>query len=311
MATDTPIEFFDSHFHIWDLKEDAGSGHDPTILFAPNDNPRYDLEKYKADLSQLPNNFVHIGGVFVEAMSVCFPETPGTDEKFLAACATEAEWVHKEIDGDTNNYMLCPSVVLEDPNVATVLDQLIARYPNFCGVRQICNFEPSWPRNKQALGNPLINQQWIAGFRLLAQRKLSFDAQLNPSQFVQLAEIMESTPDMTVIIDHCGSPILTDITEKKDVYFSGLERLAKFPNVYMKISMICYTDAKFDESEVVHSALQRVISIFGYHCHTRVILNRTFSRQEGHVRDTTQKPQPVSLKLDNTSQSVSYKISFK
>eukprot|EP00041_Stephanoeca_diplocostata_P011068 m.179915 g.179915 ORF g.179915 m.179915 type:complete len:112 (+) comp18401_c0_seq10:76-411(+) len=82
-------------------------------------------------------------------------------------------------------------------------------------------------------------------------------------------------------------------------------------NVYMKISMICYTDAKFDESEVVHSALQRVISIFGYHCHTRVILNRTFSRQEGHVRDTTQKPQPVSLKLDNTSQSVSYKISFK
>eukprot|EP00041_Stephanoeca_diplocostata_P011069 m.179882 g.179882 ORF g.179882 m.179882 type:complete len:119 (+) comp18401_c0_seq5:76-432(+) len=34
-------------------------------------------------------------------------------------------------------------------------------------------------------------------------------------------------------------------------------------NVYMKISMICYTDAKFDESEVVHSALQRVISIFG------------------------------------------------
>lgn len=34
--TDTSLEFFDPHFHVWDVSDQSNSGHDASILFAPN-----------------------------------------------------------------------------------------------------------------------------------------------------------------------------------------------------------------------------------------------------------------------------------
>ena len=66
-----PIEFFDPHFHIWDISKNGP--HDGDILFKPHDKKCYDTTAYENDLAKMPKNFVHTGGVFLEAMSVCFP----------------------------------------------------------------------------------------------------------------------------------------------------------------------------------------------------------------------------------------------
>ena len=35
------------------------------------------------------------------------------------------------------------------------------------------------------------------------------------------------------------------------------------PHVYIKISMLCYTDPKWDENALVADALQRIVGLFG------------------------------------------------
>jgi hypothetical protein len=57
------MDFFDAHFHIWDLSEDTLSGHDASILFAPGGDPVYTVERYENEFTALPKGLVHTGGV--------------------------------------------------------------------------------------------------------------------------------------------------------------------------------------------------------------------------------------------------------
>jgi hypothetical protein len=57
------MDFFDAHFHIWDLSEDTLSGHDASILFAPGGDPVYTVERYENEFTALPKELVHTGGV--------------------------------------------------------------------------------------------------------------------------------------------------------------------------------------------------------------------------------------------------------
>ncbi|CAK0859682.1 unnamed protein product [Prorocentrum cordatum] len=147
------------------------------------------------------------------------------------------------------------------PDAAEVLREL-ARSPATRGVRQILNFEPNWPRNG-ALGDLLDSPQWREGFGLLKTVGFSFDMQLNPPQYQKAVALLKEHLDTTVIINHLGCPTMADLTEKKDQYWSGMEALAALPNTYIKLSMLCYADPNWDESEVVVSAVHRVISTFG------------------------------------------------
>lgn len=67
---------------------------------------------------------------------------------------------------------------------------------------------------------------------------LSFDLQLNFHQFKKAAELLSSQPEISVIIDHLGSPRLEDLS--KEEYWEGLLSLAACPKTYMKISMLSY-----------------------------------------------------------------------
>ncbi len=80
------IIFFDPHFHIWDL-EDKGV-HDKTQLFAPHGVADYTYAHYLADsqgdLDVSPachggRRVLLGGGAYVEAMSACFPDLPGSE----------------------------------------------------------------------------------------------------------------------------------------------------------------------------------------------------------------------------------------
>eukprot|EP01046_Picozoa_sp_COSAG06_P025682 COSAG06_NODE_2172_length_7410_cov_10.011890_5_plen_358_part_00 len=264
-----PIEVFDPHFHIWDIRDGEGYA-DKTTLFAPAGTDHeglYDAADLEKDWACLPEGFVHTGGVFLEAMSCCFKEK--TAQELAPLCLKEAEWVQAELDKSPGkkDYYVAPTACLEDPDVGAVLSKL-AENPKVKGIRQTLNVAPDWPRTgANGLGELLDNPQWEAGYAKLAGVGFSFDMQLNPHQYKKGAAIAAKYPSIPVIVNHLGTPTLADLCEadgKSTVFWDGMEALAAAgPHVYLKISMLCYTDPKWDENAVVAAAVGRLIKLFG------------------------------------------------
>jgi len=254
-----PFEIFDPHFHIWDVSE-GGHAHN-TVLGPVNGNECFDIKLYEADLDKVPKEFQHAGGVFLEAASVLDVDIEGPEHQ--KKCLQEAEWAIRNIAANSRRkYVYVPSACLEDPNVETTLQQLSTLNPKIRGIRQILNHEPSWPRNAK-LGNLLENPEFCKGYSQLAKFDLSFDAQLNPSQFELAAKLFTEHPSVPVIINHLGTPTLADLTEEKQRFWSGMETFAALPHVSIKISMLGYIDKKWNENEVVKDAVHRIINLFG------------------------------------------------
>ena len=238
------MEIWDPHFHLWDVSENTLSGHDSSQLFAPNDNPVYSLELYKQDMLSAGSGFEHSGGAFIEAVSVCHIGVTG--DEFASACLAETSWVSKQFSNSNNCYIIVSTAPLEDVNAGKILTQL-AENPLFRGIRQIINYEPSWPRNNQ-LGNLLCNPRWREGYAELKKHSLSYDFQLNPHQFRDAARLVEKHPETPVIIGHLGSPTLNDLTEKKEVYWDGLKAFSDQEKTCIKISMLSYIDKNWDQN---------------------------------------------------------------
>ena len=253
------MEIWDPNFHLWDVSENTLSGHDSSQLFAPNDNPVYSLELYKQDMLSAGSGFEHSGGAFIEAVSVCHIGVTG--DEFASACLAETSWVSKQFSNSNNCYIIVSTAPLEDVNAGKILTQL-AENPLFRGIRQIINYEPSWPRNNQ-LGNLLCNPRWREGYAELKKHSLSYDFQLNPQQFRDAARLVEKHPETPVIIGHLGSPTLNDLTEKKEVYWDGLKAFSDQEKTCIKISMLSYIDKNWDQNSLVQETVLRVIDLFG------------------------------------------------
>eukprot|EP00941_MAST-03F_sp_MAST-3F-sp1_P000218 g218.t1 len=269
------LEFFDPHFHVWDVSETGC--HDLAHLFKPEvkvqstsnyareetvQSETYTISHLEEDQKQ--NHFNMTGGVFVEAMSVCFPDLAANQHNTL--CFHEAVWAHKTglVGGKNDNYYIVASASLE----AITRKQMkqLSDIPKVRGIRQILNFEPSWPRNK-ALGIDLLDSQdFQNGFALLEKFNLSFDLQCNPYQFLKASKLIEKYPKTVVIINHLGCPTMSDLTEptRSKLYWSGMERLASYPNTYMKISYLSYIDRDWENSKVVEETVHRIIHLFGH-----------------------------------------------
>lgn len=264
-----PIEFFDPHFHIWDLATPAtegsgfplASGHDAAILFNPNGKPLYDAADYESDFAEVTQSIRHVGGAWLEAASVCHVDLDSADPKYAAACLAEAKWSAARLATAKGTYVLVPTMPLETANTAELLASLAA-IDGVRGIRQIVNHQPDWPRNKK-LGDLLDSPAWQAGFAELSKVGFSFDLQLNPPQYLKAAAVIAANPTTTVIINHLGCPTLEDLTERAESYFAGMEALAAAGNVYIKISMLCYLTKEWDTSQVAIDAVHRIIKIFG------------------------------------------------
>ena len=46
------MEFWDPHFHIWDISSKTPSGHDPSVLFAPHGRKIYGIQDFEKDLDK-------------------------------------------------------------------------------------------------------------------------------------------------------------------------------------------------------------------------------------------------------------------
>lgn len=253
------IEIWDPHFHLWDVSEDTVSGHDSNQLFAPNENPVYTRDLYEKDILSAGTNYKHSGGVLVEAVSVCHLGVVG--DKFTSECLAETNWASKQLRNSSNSYVIVSSASLEDSNAGKSLAKL-SENPLVKGIRQIINYEPSWPRNSE-LGDLLCNPRWREGYAELNNHSLSYDFQLNPHQFKDAVHLVEKHPETPVIIDHLGSPTLHDLIDNKDIYWDGMKAFSNQEKAFIKISMLSYIDSNWDHSSLVKETVLRIIDLFG------------------------------------------------
>mmetsp|Transcript_55211 Transcript_55211/g.119248 ORF Transcript_55211/g.119248 Transcript_55211/m.119248 type:complete len:307 (-) Transcript_55211:124-1044(-) len=267
------LEFFDPHFHIWDLREGTESGHDAKVLLKPSEKALYDRADYEASLEALPTPLKHVGGVWVEGVSVCHSGLRGPE--YSRHCLEEARWVSGRLT--PGPYLLVPTCALEQDDLKEVLAQHAAD-PKLRGIRQILNCKPDWPRNGFT-GDLFENAAWREGFKELRNAKLSFDLQLNPNQYDKAASFFAQFPEVPVIIDHLGTPTLEDLTSGAEQYWRGMGALAALPNTCIKISMLHYPDKNWDQNPVVIDAVHRVIGLFSVkRCFFHVQLPRGLAR---------------------------------
>ena len=253
------IDFWDPHFHIWDITENTKSSHDFQQLFAPANKQIYSCYDYENDMQYKDHSFQHTGGAFIEAMSVCHIDSFGS--KYENFCINETSWASNELKKSPKQYVLISSAPLESPNLNKILSKL-SNYPYVCGIRQILNHNPSWPRNS-VIGDLLDNEKWKNGFSKLGNYNFSFELQLNPNQYHKALNIIKDYPDTKVIINHLGTPKLDDIQKSKYLFWESMKKFSQYNNVFMKISMLSYIMKDWEDSEIINDAVNRIIEIFG------------------------------------------------
>jgi len=240
------IKFWDAHFHIWDVHS---GNHAPELKDSPF--PRYTMKLHEEMLNV--QGFELVGGTLIE----CLSHVP----------LTEAKWFSENLGKEKmSNQNLSVRIVvggdLMSWNIDEELAALRASDPRVVGMRQILNYKPSWPRNNKDF---LLVPEFRRGYSLLAKHEMSFDAQLNPSQFISMYNLAKQNPNVPVIINHMGTPVLNNPEQNYNVWFEGLKLLASLPHVAIKISMLGYIDPKWDNdvNTEVCSMAHEVIELFG------------------------------------------------
>eukprot|EP00927_Polykrikos_kofoidii_P067143 TRINITY_DN62657_c0_g1_i1.p1 TRINITY_DN62657_c0_g1~~TRINITY_DN62657_c0_g1_i1.p1 ORF type:complete len:619 (-),score=95.85 TRINITY_DN62657_c0_g1_i1:339-2195(-) len=240
-----PVQFFDSHFHVWDVS--SAGPHSTEAVFEVGGEPLYGVARYEAEINAARTEGLEpIGGVFVEACP--------RDPKF------ELKWAACELAHSNRPYLLIPHADLEKPDVGDLLVDF-AKDPRVRGVRQILNFQPNI--DPYLKDDQLQCLDWERGFSLLGKHGLSFELQCNPHQYAKAAEVIARHPNVVVILNHLGTPQLSDLADEAEQYRRGMQALAALPNVYLKVSFLCRIHKQWSEKKLVLDMVHEMLCLFG------------------------------------------------
>lgn len=240
------IKFFDSHFHIWDTLNDGIT--DTKIVQGLMS--KWDWNDQRKALENLDGTVKLISGIFMEVI-------PDDNQ-----CINEAWWARKNIK--SKKIFLCPRVNLSKSKdyVDTCLNTMCKMDKMVVSIRDILNFEPSWPKIKM---NMMENDQWRTNFSLLEKYKLAFDCQANPHQLKSLRLFFAQYPNINVIINHMGT--LKDINNRKEIdeWRKGMKELSQLSHIYIKISFLCYVDKEnwYEKNGRIHNLVRETLKMFG------------------------------------------------
>ena len=149
---------------------------------------------------------------------------------------------------------------LASPDIEAVLEHHGA-HPRIVGIREILSWHPD-PAHSFARRPDIMNDAaWRRGLSLLPRHGLSFDLMITPWQAQDAARLAADFPDVSFILNHCGSPIDRD-TEGMARWRAGLKRLAATPNVAIKISDLVAYDPNWT-LESLREVVLACIDAFG------------------------------------------------
>lgn len=243
------IPFVDAHIHLWDL---AHIRYDWLSAPFSDDGPNgsvepiaqnYGVADYRTDLAR----WNVVGAVHVDAGAAA------------QSALAETDWLDGLADETGLPTGLVAFAALNDPDVDALLAAQAA-HSRVKGIRHIVN----WHADPQRTYGPVdltVDPQWQAGYALLAKHGLSFDLQCYPGQMPGLTALVARHPDIPVMINHMGMPVLTDADGLAD-WRRGMKALAAIPHVSVKLSGMGFIRRDWSRETVEHLILE-TIDLFG------------------------------------------------
>lgn len=199
------IDIIDSHFHIWDLDKQNL----PWLETCPSIAKTYTIDDYKKVYENFPGiNF--LGGVYVEVDS----DNPILEDEIV-----------DEIEKSTDKIL----ARLPRVHVASTM-----RIPVFAkGIREPLHTDDA-PRGR------CLEDGFVEGIKRLSKINLPFDSCNRVKELGDLVEMMEKNPDAKLVLDHLGN-----VEKLDDDYKENMRKLAKYPNLYVKVSGYPTEDVDF------------------------------------------------------------------
>ncbi len=243
------VPFVDAHVHFWDLAHLRYPWLQPPFA---DDGPNGSVEPiartyqpgdYKAEAA----GWNVVGAVHVDA---------GAD---AADALGETVW----LEGLAAETGLPDAIIafasLSEPDVGTFLARH-AEHGRVRGIRHIVNWHPD-PRRSYTAVDLTRTDRWAAGFARLADHGLSFDLQCYPRQMIAVARIAQRSPEVPVMVNHLGMPVLTDTDGLSD-WRRGMAALARLPQVSVKLSGFGFIRRDWDAA-LVRRFVDETIDLFG------------------------------------------------
>lgn len=194
----------DTHVHLFDLKNLSYGW----LKNSPKINRDFDLQDYEEATKN--SNIGKI--VFMESGA---DAGLGFKEATLVSQLAQSE---PKIKG-----IVAKADLMQGPTTEKALDQL-------CELPLVKGIRANFPKNAAT------SSDFLAGFKALADRKLSFDLLISPPLMGEAVEVAKKSPDTIFILDHLGNPNVADADTTE--WRNGIEKLAELPNVNCKISGI-------------------------------------------------------------------------
>ncbi|MBM1221085.1 amidohydrolase family protein [Ponticoccus sp. SC2-23] len=172
----------------------------------------------------------------------------------------EARWIQSVADANPDWPMVQVAFCdLTGDDLGTRLDALQA-LPSLRGVRQIVGRAPG--EDAVTGTNALLaDPRFVAGLREAGVRGLSFDLQLIPELYADMARVLEAAPDTKVALCHAGSP--HDRTAAGIAAWArDLRRLADLPQVTCKLSGLGMFDHDWT-TETIRPIVETCLDLFG------------------------------------------------
>ncbi|MBJ7444225.1 MAG: amidohydrolase family protein [Sphingobium sp.] len=243
------IPFVDAHIHLWDLAHIRYDWLSPPFSDeGPNGSVEaiahnYGVAAYRADLAR----WNVVGAVHVDAGAAA------------ESALRETQWLDglAAIEGVPTG--IVAFAALNDPQVDALLAAQAA-HGRVKGIRHIVNWHPD-PKRTYGPVDLTCDPQWQAGYGLLAKHGLSFDLQCYPGQMPGLVALIERHPDIPVIINHMGMPVLTDPQGIGD-WRRGMAALAALPHVAVKLSGMGFIRRDWTKENIA-SFIRETIDLFG------------------------------------------------
>jgi predicted TIM-barrel fold metal-dependent hydrolase len=243
------VPFVDAHVHFWDLAHLRYPWLQPPFA---DDGPNGSVESIAR--TYLPGDYRAeaagwnvVGAVHVDA---------GADAGDALA---ETQWLERLATGTG----LPDAIVAFADLSGAAVDTLLARHAEHGrvrGIRHIVNWHPD-RRRSYTSADLTRTDRWVAGFARLAEHGLSFDLQCYPAQMIAVARIAQRHPDVPVVVNHLGMPVLSD-PDGLSEWRRGMATIARLPQVSVKLSGFGFIRPDWD-SALVRQFVAETIDLFG------------------------------------------------
>lgn len=243
------VPFVDAHVHFWDLERLRYPWLTPPF---PDDGPNGSVAAIAK--TYLPSDYRAEAARWNIAGAVHIDAGAHPDDAIR-----ETDWLEGECAAAGLPQAVIAHANLADPGIDKALASQAA-HGRVRGIRHIVNWHPD-PRRTYTPRDLTRQDGWARGFGRLAEYGLSFDLQCYPSQMTHFAVIARRHPQVPVMVNHLGMPVLSDVEGKAD-WRRGLRKLAGLSQVSIKLSGLGFIRRDWDSALVI-PFIREAIDIFG------------------------------------------------